>query len=231
MSAETHHCLGRAQLLEGTNLAQALRTLERAVELDPYRPEYYLYVSWAANEAGRISVAEQALKKALSLDQGLGDAYWQRGVLRYRQGAVKDAVLDLAKAIELRPNRNEAHAALAEAYYELGMEAKALEQWRIAVAAQPDNASWHFSLGKLLQAASRDAEARSALEKSLELGAKLDPSPRWIWEAHRLLARSIGLQPAAVLHWQEYLRLAPLDNPYREEAIQALAKLGRPHAG
>ena len=228
MSAETHHCLGRAQLLEGTNLALALRTLERAVELDPYRPEYYLYVGWAANEAGRISVAEQALKKALALDQGLGDAYWQRGVLRFRQGAIKDAVVDLTKAIELRPSRHEAHAALAEAYYELGSEVKALEQWRIAVQAQPDNAGWHFSYGKLLQAASRDAEARSELEKSLALGSQQDPHPRWTWEAHRLLARSLGLQSSAIPHWQEFLRLAPRDNAYLEEAKQTLARLGQP---
>ena len=231
MSAETHHCLGRAQLLESTNLALALRTLERAVELDPYRPEYYLYVGWAANEAGRIAVAEQALKKALSLDQGLGDAYWQRGVLRFRQGAVKDAVADLTKAIELRPSRNEAHAALAEAYYELGMEVRALEHWRVAVQAQPDNASWHYSYGKLLQAASRDGEARGELEKALNLGTKQDPPPRWTWEAHRLLARSIGMQAAAIPHWQEYLRLSPLDNAYRDEAKQALARLGQPWDG
>ncbi len=231
MSAETHHCLGRAQLLEGTNLALALRTLERAVELDPYRPEYYLYVGWAANEAGRITAAEQALKKALSLDQGLGDAYWQMGVLRFRQGAVKDAVADLTKAIELRPSRHEAHAALAEAYYESGLEVRALEQWRIAVQAQPEIAAWHYSYGKLLQAASRDGEARSELEKALSLGAKLDPPPRWIWEAHRLLARSIGMQPAAIPHWQEYLRLSPLDNAYRDEAKQALIKLGQPWTG
>ena len=228
MSAETHHCLGRAQLLEGTNLALALRTLERAVELDPYRPEYYLYVGWAANEAGRIAVAEQALKKALSLDQGLGDAYWQRGVLRFRQGAIKDAVADLTKAIELRPSRFEAHAALAEAYYELGLEVKALEQWRLAVQAQPENASWHLSYGKLLQAINRDADARSELEQALTLGQKLDPPPRWLWEAHRLLARSLGMQASAIPHWQAYLRLSPLDHAYRDEAKQALARLGQP---
>lgn len=227
-SAETHHCLGRAQLLEGNNLALALRTLERAAELDPFRPEYFLYVGWAANEAGRISVAEQALKKALSLDQGLGDAYWQRGVLRFRQGAVKDAVADLTKAIELRPSRSEAHAALAEAYYELGSEPKAMEHWRIAVQAQPDNAAWHYSFGKLLQASGRDGDARVELEKALSLGAQLDPPPRWIWEAHRLLARSLGMQPTAIPHWQEYLRLSPLDNAYRDEAKQTLARLGQP---
>jgi cellulose synthase operon protein C len=227
-SAETHHCIGRAELLDGSNLALALRTLERAVELDPHRAEYHLYVGWAANEAGRVAVAEQALKRALELDQGLGDAYWQRGILRYRQGAVKDAVADLTRALELRPGRYEAHAALADAYFDLGFEAKALEQWRLATHAQPDNATWRYRYGKLLQAAHRDAEARPELEAALELASKLSVMPRWAWEAHHLLARAIGAHPAAVKHWQAFLELAPRDNPYRDEAKQTLAKLGQP---
>lgn len=227
-SAETHHCLGRAQLLDGSNLATALRTLERAVELDPHRAEYHLYVGWAANEAGRVAVAEQALRKALELDQGLGDAYWQRGILRYRQGAVKDAVIDLTRALELMPGRYEAHAALADAYFDLGLEPKALEQWRLATVAQPDNATWRFRYGKLLQAARRDNEARQELEAALELAAKLPTVPRWAWEAHHLLARAIGSQPAAVKHWEAFLEFAPRDNAYRDEAKQILSKLGKP---
>ncbi len=227
-SAETHHCLGRAQLLDGSNLAVALRTLERAVELDPHRAEYHLYVGWAANEAGRVVVAEQALKKALELDQGLGDAYWQRGILRYRQGAVKDAVMDLTRALELRPGRYEAHAALADAYFDLGFEPKALEQWRLATVAQPDNATWRYRYGKLLQAAHRDADAKPELEAALELASKQSVMPRWAWEAHHLLARAIGSHPSAVKHWQAFLELAPRDNVYRDEAKQALAKLGQP---
>ncbi len=230
-SAETHHCLGRAQLLEGSNLALALRTLQRAVELDPHRAEYHLYVGWAANEAGRVALAETELKKALEMDQGLGDAYWQRGVLRYRQGAVKDAMADLIRALELRPGRNEAHAALADTYYDLGLEQKALEQWKLAVAAQPDNATWRFRYGKLLQAVRRDADARVELSKALELVDGLSVSPRWAWEAHHLLARALGSQTAAIKHWQAYLRLAPQDNAYRDEAKQALSRLGQPWDG
>jgi tetratricopeptide (TPR) repeat protein len=227
-SAETHHCLGRAQLAVGSNLAVALRTLERAVELDPHRAEYHLYVGWAANEMGRVSQAEQSLRRALELDQGLGDAYWQRGILRYRQSAVKDAVTDLTRALELRPGRYEAHAALADAYFDLGLEAKALEQWKLASSGQPENAAWAFRYGKLLQGAHRDAEARTQLERSIELVEKSPSKPKWIWEAHRLLARAIGPHAAAVGHWKKYLELAPSDNVYRSEAIQAMSKLGHP---
>jgi tetratricopeptide (TPR) repeat protein len=131
-------------------------------------------------------------------------------------------------SLELHPSRHEAHAALAEAYYELGMEARAMEHWRLAVIAQPENAAWHFSYGKLLEAASRDGEARNELEIALKLASQQDQAPRWVWEAHRLLARAIGMQPAAIAHWQEFLRMAPLDNAYREEAKQTLIRLGQP---
>src|SRR5215471_9648967 len=40
-SAEVNHYLGRALLLKGTNLAEALRYLKRAVEIDNNRAEYH----------------------------------------------------------------------------------------------------------------------------------------------------------------------------------------------
>jgi tetratricopeptide (TPR) repeat protein len=230
-SAETNHCLGRALLVEGTNLAQALKTLQRAVELDPNRAEYWLYVGWAANEAGRVQTAEKALQKALDIDQNLADAYWQRGVLRYRQGAVKDAIKDLDKALELRPSRNEAHAALADSYYDLGRTADAMSEWQKATAAQPDNATWHFRYGKLLEQNHKDAEAQQQLGKAVELGEQMDDKPRWLWEAHYLLARAIGPHKEAAKHWEAFLRTGPRDSPYRAEAKAALAKLGRPWQG
>ena len=230
-SAETNHCLGRALLLEGTRLADALRLLERAVELDSNRAEYQLYVGWAANEAGNVPKAEHALAEALRLDQGLADAYWQRGVLRQRQGAARDAILDLTKALALRPSRNEAHAALADAYFDLGKEQQALGEWLLAIQAQPDNATWRFRYGKLLSANHQTEASREQLTKALELAANEDPPPRWAWEAHNLLAHAIGLKPEAVKHWEEFLRLGPRDSPYRSEAKASLEKLGHPWNG
>ena len=230
-SAETNHCLGRALLLEGTRLAEALRLLERAVELDANRAEYHLYAGWAANEAGNVPKAERALAEALRLDQGLADAYWQRGVLRQRQGAARDAITDLTRALELRPSRHEAHASLADAYYDLGKEPQAMREWQQAILAQPDNATWHFRYGKLLAANHQSEASREQLSRALELSANDDPAPRWSWEAHYLLAHAIGLKPEAVKHWEEFLRLGPRDSPYRAEAIAALAKLGHPWSG
>lgn len=230
-SAETHHCLGRALLVQGTRLADALRMLERAVELDPNRAEYLLYVGWAANEAGNVPKAEKALAEALRLDQGLADAYWQRGVLRQRQGAVRDAISDLTRALQLRPSRHEAHAALADAFYDLGREADALREWKLAIQALPDNATWRFRYGKLLAANHQNEAAIEQLGKALGLIENVEPPPRWRWEAHHALARALGPNPEAVKHWESFLRLGPRDSPYRADAKAHLEKAGRPWTG
>jgi tetratricopeptide (TPR) repeat protein len=227
-SAETHHCLGRALLMQGTRLADALRLLERAVELDPNRAEYFLYVGWAANEAGNVPKAEKSLAEALRLDQGLADAYWQRGVLRQRQGAVRDAITDLTKALALRPSRHEAHASLADAFYDLGREGDAMREWQLAIQAQPDNATWRFRYGKLLAANRQNEAAIEQLTKALALVETVEPPPRWRWEAHHALARSLGQNPEAAKHWEQFLRLGPRDSPYRAEAKAFLQRAGKP---
>jgi predicted Zn finger-like uncharacterized protein len=230
-SAETNHCLGRALLAEGSRLADALRQLDRAVELDPHKAEYHLYVGWAANEAGNVPKAEKALDEAIKLDQGLADAYWQRGVLRARQGAVREAIADLNRALTLRPSRHEAHAALADAYYDSGKEDLALSEWRKAVTTQPDNATWRFRYGKLLAANQMNEAARAELAVALELADKTPEGERWVWEAHHFMARALGARPEAARHWEQFLRLGPVDSPYRSEAKAALQKLGKSWSG
>jgi tetratricopeptide (TPR) repeat protein len=229
-SAEVNHCLGRALLLE-KNLAEALKKLERAAALDPHRAEYHLYVGWAANEAGDSFKAQKALARALELDKGLADAYWQRGILAYRQGRVTDAVNDLKKALQLRPSRDEAHAALAQAYYDLGQDGQAIAEWRAAIDAQPDNSVWRYRFGRILAANNNHEAAQVQLGKALELAEKEKGQPRWVVQAHLLLARSMGTRPEAIPHWQAFLKDGPVDSPYRAEAEAALRTLGKPWTG
>jgi tetratricopeptide (TPR) repeat protein len=228
--AEVNHCLGRA-LLAQEKIADAQRLFDRAVELDPRRAEYHLYAGWAANEASNVSKADRELAAALAIDSSLADAYWQRGVLRQHQGAVRDAVTDLLNALKLNPARAEARAALADAYYDLGREREALGEWQKAVAAQPDNAVWRFRYGKLLVTNQQNEAGRAELEKAVAWAEKQEQPPRWLWEAHHFLARSLAGRAEAATHWEQFLRLGPRDSPYRAEAKAALAKLGRPWTG
>jgi tetratricopeptide (TPR) repeat protein len=222
-----NHYLGRALLLKGTNLAEALRYLKRAADIDPNRAEYHLYVGWAANDAGQPAVAQDELAKALELDKGLADAYWQQGVMLRKQGAVIDAVKNLQKALELRPSRFEAYATLAECFEDQNKPAEAIASWRRAISADGSRGEWHYRLGKLLGRAG-ETELREAVTRSEGLETK----PGWLAQAYFELGeieRTTGKRADAVTHLRRFLALAKVDSPYRGEAMKTLASLGAPY--
>ena len=226
-SAEVNHYLGRALLLKGTNLAEALRYLKRAVEIDPNRAEYHLYVGWAANEAGQPAVAQDALTKALSLDKGLADAYWQIGVMQRKQGAVIDAMKNLSKALELRPSRFEAYATLAECFEDENKIGEAILSWRKAIAADGSRPEWHYRLGKLMGRA-----GETELREAVTLSEGRDVRPAWLAQAYFELAESermTGKRTEAIQHYRKFIALAKVDSPYRGEAMKWLAAFGAPY--
>ncbi|WP_437968531.1 tetratricopeptide repeat protein [Sorangium sp. So ce260] len=229
-SSEANHFLGRALLVRGTNMAEALRFLERASELDPNRAEYHLYVGWGANETGQTARAEMALRRALELDAELGDAYWQRGVLLQKQGASRDALADLQIALEKRPSRYEAYATMALCYQDQGNWAAAEEAWRKAIASNDKVPEWHYRLGKIYASRGNRAGAAAEMEQAVTLGESPERStPPWLFDAHFLLAESLRAtnnREKAIRHYQRFLETAPTDNAYRRDAEQALESLG-----
>ncbi|MGK3974515.1 tetratricopeptide repeat protein [Sorangium sp. So ce118] len=228
--AEANHFLGRALLGRGTNMAEALRFLERASEIDPNRAEYHLYVGWGANETGQTARAEVALKRALELDAELGDAYWQRGVLLQKQGASRDALADLQIALEKRPSRYEAYATMALCYQDQGNWAAAEEAWRKAIAGNDKVPEWHYRLGKIYATRGNRAGTASEMEQAVTLGEAPERSrPPWLFDAHFLLAealRATNDREKAIRHYERFLETAPTDNAYRRDAEQALESLG-----
>jgi predicted Zn finger-like uncharacterized protein len=230
-SAEANHFLGRALLVKHTNLAEAMRYLELAVNIDSNRAEYLLYVGWAANELAQPAKATAALNKAIELDHELGDAYWQRGILLQKQGATMDALADLKTALEKRPSRFEAYATVALCYGDLQKWADAEGAWRHAIAGDDGNAEWHYRLGKVLTSHGGAAAALPELERSVEIAEGPDQLPMpWLYDAHFLLGEALRSRPPskakAIEHYKRFLELAPRDNAYIKDARAALLGLG-----
>ena len=227
-SGEANHFLGRALLVKGTNLSEAMRFLERAVEIDANHAEYWLYVGWGANEAGQPARAEQVLKRALDLDKDLGDAYWQRGVLLQKQGATADALMDLQTALERRPSRYEAYATMALCFQDQQKYGEAEEAWRKAIAKDETVPEWHFRLGKLYEQRNDKAGMLVEIQKAIDLAEQPDrPSSGWLFDAYRLVAEAseAANKEKAVKYWHKFMELAPTDNAYRVEGKRTLERL------
>jgi len=231
-SAEANHFLGRAYLRQGgLQASAAMPRLRRAAELDPNRAEYHLYVAWAANETvpPDIGLARKEIDKALELDSTLAEGYWQRGVVNFKQGAVKDAEKDLRRALELKPNRIEAHASLAEVLEAANNDTAALVEWNIACTATPKNAFWRYHLGRLQLEHGRAADAAVNLTFAVTEGSAMQPRALWLWQAAFPAAeaqRKIGKKAEAIETYKLFLQLAPPNSPDRADAIRALKGLG-----
>jgi tetratricopeptide (TPR) repeat protein len=232
--------MGRALLMKGGPLvADALQELKRAVELDPNRAEFHVYVARAANEMAppQLELVRDEVERTLTLDKMDGDAYWQRGVLSRMQGAIEDAVKDEKRALELRPSRYEAYATLAECYEDRNEPAVALAAWARAIAGDgkavgPEGLAlhpfWHYRYGKLLAEKGDRAGALAHLTTAAAAAEKLDPRPGWLAPLEFLTAealRGAGRRPEAVEHYRRFLDAAPIGSPDRADAQAAIAQL------
>jgi tetratricopeptide (TPR) repeat protein len=240
-SAEAHHYRGRAMLLKGgTLLADALQELKRAVELDPNRAAFHVYVARAANEMApaQLELARDEVNRALELDKLDGDAYWQRGVLERMEGAVEDAIKDEKRALELRPSRHEAYATLAECFEDRNDPAAAMAAWAKALSSEPKPATpdelvahplWHYRFGKLLWERNDRASAAGHFAVAVAAGEKLELRPAWLAAAEFLDAealRAAGRKADAIEHYKRFLEIAPVTSPDRVDAQRALQDLG-----
>ena len=239
-SAEAHHYIGRALMLKGSGeQVEALRFLKRAVDLDPNRAEFHVYLAWAANDAqpAQLELARDEINKALTLDKLNPEAYWQRGVLGRMQGAIDDAIKDERRALELRPSRYEAHATLAECFEDKNDDATALAEWGRAVAGEGPPAAdgtvahpyWRYKYGKLLL---DHGGAGAALAQLLPAAvfAEKDTAvrPGWLAPLEFLTAEALrksGRSRDAAEHYRRFLEIAPVNSPDRADAQHYLQQI------
>jgi cellulose synthase operon protein C len=233
-SAEANHFLGRAYLKQGgLEATAAMRYLQRAVDLDPNKGEYHLYVAWAANEQSpaQIGLARKHVEKALALDKTLADGYWQRGLVELREGSYGDAVKDLRKALELKPDRIEAHAALAEAFEKKNDNALAMQEWAKAISGDDKQAAWRYQYGRLLADKNQNAEAAKHLAFAVEKGKTMQPRPGWLFVAAFEAAeaqRKTGKKTEACESYKLYMELSPPTHPDRRDAEKGMKDSGCP---
>ncbi len=161
------------------SMTEAISLFQEAIREDPQYPPPYvgladayslLVINWHLPRAEGYLKAEQALAKALSLDEDLGEAHATKGLLLSERWDWEGAEREYKRAIELKPNYATAHhwygillgAALGRIEEGLGEAEKAAELDPLSPIINLNLADAYFSLGDL----QRSSEY---LEKALEL--------------------------------------------------------------
>jgi tetratricopeptide (TPR) repeat protein len=131
--------------------------------------------------------AEQAYRKALSLDPTLSNALTNLGNLEYRRDQPVAAEQYYRRALAEDPEQPEALYNLGFLHFERDEVDEAIELFRSALASDPSFADAHFNLAMALEERGDRAEARSHWRRYLEL----EPDGAWAELAGKHLQRGV----------------------------------------
>jgi len=127
-----------------------------------------LYIAQFPNQATPEEV-EDLYQRSRAASPRLAEVYMYHGTALAAQGKYDAAVAELNKAIQLKPNNAETHAWLADVRERQHRPADAIEQYRIAIAQQPDFRLARLELAKNLLYAGRSGEAIPVLLPTLKV--------------------------------------------------------------
>lgn len=127
-------------------------------------------------EAGRESMAVEALKQAVAFDPDLADAHFKLGMAYLILDKEKDAeqsfeaaVAAFKKIIKENPDDAQAQFNLGRSYNKLNKDDEAEDAIRRAVKLNPDDSSYNTEMGAILIKLAKYPEAITFLKKALEL--------------------------------------------------------------
>jgi tetratricopeptide (TPR) repeat protein len=223
--ADAHHGLGEASLALG-NMQEAAEQFQIAAKLDPNNLDTRLrlgnmllqYTRIGRQQDEAIKEAERLANEVLAKDANRAEAFILLANVRAAQKRYEEAKAQLARAIQLNPDKIEPYLALARFYERRASEqgtneaatlkAQADAAFKIALAKHPPSAAARLAYGDFLYANQQTSEAERQLLQALQH----EPQNRLVLvalrrfyenqfrydEAEKYLARQIELEPEKV---------------------------------
>lgn len=139
----------------------------------------------AAEDRGDSQTAEHLFRQALELEPNMAAALTNLGNLVYRGGEFAEARSLYERALEHDPSQPEARYNLANVLEDMGEVELAIGELRRVCVTAPEFADAHYNLGIMLAAVGGAAQARTHLERYLEL----DGASEWAFHARTFLER------------------------------------------
>ena len=182
---------------------------------------------------GGNAIAAASLAQVLAVSPRHPEALRLLALVRYREGAIGEAIALLRRALQQWPDDAVVLSTLGGLLGNVGQTDEAQALLRRACDADPSLVAAWFNLGRLLDAQADTEAAREALHKALELSA--DHVPARVLYASVLAAlgdiaaaaehyrRAIALQPGAAQAWIGLVNLKTVRLDASESA--ALARL------
>lgn len=211
-------------------LARGLEAYEEATRLDPgfargyakLAHAYLLFLDWGWSYEGLppeslFARGWRAAERAVELDSTLAEGWLARGtLLRFRDQAGFAGVREaLQRAVELEPGNAEAHHEFGMVLRLLGDHSGAREQFRQALAIEPDRPMSLVHLGWIDMARRQYGEARRWLDSA----AAVNPGFFQAYTERAQLGLATGDTAGARGDAETAIRLRPRSDPLAAEDV------------
>jgi DNA-binding winged helix-turn-helix (wHTH) protein/Tfp pilus assembly protein PilF len=224
-------------------IKKSIEYFERAIELDPnyalaYAGLAVAYVTTAYQEivppAEAGSRAEAAAKKALEIDEQLGQAHTALGVLHFRNLDWSEGVREFQRAIDLDPSYSTAHMWYSYYLMALGRFDEAVAEAKRAQELDPLSLIINTQTGTPFFYMRQYDRAIEQYQKALEMDPQFPPARYWLGRAHTQkgdYSEAIeALRPTVAANPSLRAYITPLAYAYavsgqRSEAVKLLDEL------
>lgn len=142
---------------------------EKPLEAKPDESKNYYYEAAAQLNNKQYDEAISNYTKAIGINSGYADAYFQRGVAYSMKGLHDEAISDLTKAIELAPENAHAYYNRGYGYHKKGMYNEAIADYDKAITLKPYEASYYLSKAGACDSAGLFEQAKEAYKKFLKI--------------------------------------------------------------
>ncbi len=188
---------------EPRSLERALELAQKAISLDGTFSGAYEILGWTYLWKKQHAKAIAALNKTISLNPNDADGYAALGGIMNFAGQPAEAIGLVEKAMRLNPHYSDWYLIyIGHSYFLTEQHAKAIEEYKRALARNPNFLPPHIELAAIYSILGREAEARAEAQEVLRL------SPDFTLEGRR---QRFPYKDAAVLERNiEALRRAGL---------------------
>lgn len=153
-------------LIQQGKAADAITTLEQALQLDAYHAAARQTLVGILLETKRQQEAMQQAREGLALDPSQAGLAMILARLELEKNELPSAVATLERSLQYGAARADYQAFLAALLQRSGKHRQAAEHYLLAVQKAPQNGVWWMGLGISLQAENRPVEAQEAFKRA-----------------------------------------------------------------
>ncbi len=202
--ADAWHLLGVLSLQLG-NSENAIKLIEKAIELSPTTADFYCNCGEAYLAQKQYDIAIERYQRAIELKPEVAGAHNNLGNVFRQSGQTEPALACYKKALSLQPDFFIAHNNLGICAKEAGKAEDAVRHYEKAIALRPDYAEAHNNMANALLDLKKSARAIEHYQQAVKI------VPEYA-EAHSNMGnafRNQGKLKEAILSYRKALALQP----------------------